>query len=125
MDFFCHFFSFADAYCAIKLNAQENDVSITVDSRNLIGHLNKAWSTIILGDMFYDCDFRDNLVQWLTEQCAKFDSKVYIGDPGRVPLTESSLQNRLTKVAEYELPPSCAMENNGLSQGYVWKLLAG
>lgn len=104
------------------MNARENDVTVNVDSNNLIGQFNSEWSTIILGDMFYDCDFRDDLILWLDKQCRRFQTRVFIGDPGRLPLTESIFRQRLEKVAEYKLPETCVKENNGMTRGYVWKL---
>ena len=104
------------------MNAAANGVCLETDCSNLIGQLNSDWSTILLGDMFYDEAFRDSLVSWLTKQYAKYRTNIYIGDPGRLPLTNHPIRSSLTKVAEYELPLSCRQENNGLSTGYVWKL---
>ena len=116
------FFIFTDAVCAIKMNVKENNVKVLVDSGNLIGQQNPDWSTIILGDMFYDCDIRDELVDWLIRHRQTFKSRVFIGDPGRLPLAESNLQGKLKKMAAYELPETCARENNGHTKGYVWQL---
>ena len=103
------------------MNAAVNEVPLETDGSNLIGQLSSGWSTILLGDMFYDEIFRDSLVSWLTEQYAKYETDIFIGDPGRLPLTDHPIRNNLTKIAEYELPLSCRQENNGLSAGYVWK----
>lgn len=116
-------FPFVDSTCAIKLNARENDTHVDVDSRNLIGQQSSEWSTILLGDMFYDSALRDEIVQWLIQHCRTFNSNVFIGDPGRLPLMESSITNTLVKMAEYELPEAVRKDNYGLTHGYVWKLL--
>lgn len=100
-------------------------MTVETCSNNLIGHLNPDWSTVLLGDMFYDENFRDSLVTWTTELFSKFKTNVFIGDPGRLPLLDHPIRNRLTKVAEYELTGSCKEENNGLTTGYVWKLDKG
>ena len=107
------------------MNAATNGVSIDMESRNLIGQINPDWTTILLGDMFYDEFFRDSLVSWVTEFYSEHGINVYIGDPGRLPLTNHPIKERLLKVAEYELPLSCQLENNGLSTGFVWKLGKG
>lgn len=93
-----------------------------MDLRNLIGQQSSEWSTILLGDMFYDSSVRDELVQWLIQHCRTFNSNVFIGDPGRLPLMESSITNTLVKMAEYELSEAVRKDNYGLTQGYVWKL---
>jgi len=77
---------------------------------------------MLFGDMFYDPDFRDDIVHWATEQRKRHGTEVYVGDPGRLPLMESSIRQRLTNVATYDLTESCKADNNGLTKGYVWKL---
>ena len=113
---------FSVALTAIKMNATANGVSVDMERRNLIGQTSPDWTTILLGDMFYDEFFRDNLVSWLTGFYSEHGINVYIGDPGRLPLTNHPIKERLLKVAEYDLPISCQLENNGLSTGFVWKL---
>ena len=110
------------AIAAVRMNARANGVSIETDRRNLIGQINPEWTTILLGDMFYDEIFRDSLVSWVTKQQSSYKTTVFIGDPGRLPLTCHPIKENLVKVAEYELPVNCRLENNGLSTGYVWKL---
>ncbi|XP_045201671.2 electron transfer flavoprotein beta subunit lysine methyltransferase-like [Mercenaria mercenaria] len=110
---------------AIQLNAAANGVTVKTCRDNLAGQLNPDWSTVLLGDMFYDEEFRDSLVTWTTELYSKYETNVFIGDPGRLPLVNHPIKNRLTKVAEYELSGACKEENNGLSTGYVWKLDKG
>ena len=110
---------------AIKMNAKENDVTLSTNSCNLIGQQNPDWDTILLGDMFYDEEFTDSLARWLTAHVANFETNVFISDPGRHALLEHPIKNRLTKVAEYELSESCKRENNGMLYGYIWKLGKG
>ncbi|XP_060593838.1 electron transfer flavoprotein beta subunit lysine methyltransferase-like [Ruditapes philippinarum] len=107
---------------AIQLNSAANRVTVQTSRDNMIGQLNSEWSTVLLGDMFYDEEFRDSLVEWTTNLFSKFKTNVFIGDPGRLPFLDHPIRKRLTKVAEYDLDGSCKEENNGLSTGYVWKL---
>ena len=116
------FSSASEAITAVNMNAAANGVSIETNCNNLIGQINSDWSTILLGDMFYDEAFRDSLVSWLTKQYAKCRTNIFIGDPGRLPLTNHPVRSRLTRIVQYDLPFICRQENNGLSTGYVWKL---
>ena len=118
-------FIFSVALQAVKMNAAVNGVHLELDSGNLIGQLCPDWSTILLGDMFYDEMFRDSLVSWLTKHYNSHETNIFIGDPGRLPLIHHPIKKHLLKVAEYELPRTCQLENNGLSTGYVWKLEKG
>lgn len=107
---------------AIRMNAEENGVTITTSSKNYIGDVSSGWTTILLGDMFYDEEFRDKLVDWLVEQHRLYKTDIFIGDPGRLPLEHHPIKNRLTKLFTCELSENCKTENRGFSRGFVWQL---
>ena len=112
---------FSEAVVAIKLNCQENIGSIRTDCSNLIGVQNPEWSTIILGDMFYDETFSNEIIDWLSTHYRLHETNIFIGDPGRIPLLNHPIRHNLVKVAEYKLLKNCIEENHGCTVGVVWK----
>ncbi|XP_041378953.1 electron transfer flavoprotein beta subunit lysine methyltransferase-like [Gigantopelta aegis] len=106
---------------AAKMNAKLNDVSVQIDTCNLIGQTGRGWDVVLLGDMFYDASFADTVIQWVTT-LMKNNTEILIGDPGRLPLLTHPVKNTLTKVAEYKLPYELARENNGFTTGTVWTI---
>ena len=115
------YFLFTVAIQAIKLNAALNNVTIATSSSNLIGCIDNQWDIVFLGDMFYNRDFTDTVLDWLT-YLADHDTEVLIGDPGRIYLQEHPIRELLTNIYKVNLPERCRMENNGLTQGFVWRL---
>ncbi|XP_022085640.1 electron transfer flavoprotein beta subunit lysine methyltransferase-like [Acanthaster planci] len=108
---------------AVKLNAEMNSVAMTTTSRNLIGRLADHWDVVLLGDMFYDKDFTDTVTDWL--RClADRGTEVLIGDPGRIFLRDHPVRDCLVNIFTVDLSESCRLENNGMTQGFVWKLQA-
>ncbi|KAK3595715.1 hypothetical protein CHS0354_025337 [Potamilus streckersoni] len=109
------------ALIAVGLNATRNKVALEMDNTNLIGELNPDWSTVLLGDMFYDENFATIFSKWLPLLVERFGTDIFIGDPGRYPLKNHPVQSYLVKQAEYELPLNTRVENNGMTHGFVWK----
>ncbi|XP_071790277.1 electron transfer flavoprotein beta subunit lysine methyltransferase-like [Asterias amurensis] len=106
---------------AIQLNATLNNVTIATTTSNLIGSLDNQWDVVFLGDMFYDREFTNIVVDWLKYLAAN-GADVLIGDPGRLYLQEHPITRLLTNVYKVDLSDSCKMENSGMTQGFVWKL---
>ena len=69
---------------------------------------------ILVGDLFYDRDIATALIAWLKAA----PSAVLIGDPGRTYLPKDAL----TKVAEYAVPVSRALEDAEIKRTGVWRL---
>lgn len=107
------------ASLAALLNANLNNLEIKTSEQNLIGEPNIKGDVILLGDLFYDVEFAENLLPWL-QKLQNQGKTIYVGDPGRHGLTENRLKF-MEKLATYELTENCCIENNGFKNVFVWK----
>ena len=115
------FASFIVAGRVISMNCDLNNIKdVRINEINLIGSVDKSWDIILLGDMFYDDKFANEIAHWI-ELLHKNGSTIYIGDPGRVYFTKHKVKKRLRNVFAVELPKECQWENNGITQGHVWQ----
>lgn len=103
----------------MDMNAKLNNVSFQISTKNLIGRTENQWDTILLGDMFYDTEFADEVTDWLNELHVR-GKQILIGDPGRMTFLEHPIKDRLLQLAQFELPGHVKKENNGLTHGSVW-----
>ncbi|XP_030846997.1 electron transfer flavoprotein beta subunit lysine methyltransferase-like, partial [Strongylocentrotus purpuratus] len=111
---------------AIEINAALNGITLDTSAKNLICQpclKDNQWDVVFLGDMFYDKDFTNMVVDWLICLIRKHNSRILIGDPGRVYLRDHPMRENLIKLFEIELPPNCVEENRGHSSGYVWEFV--
>ncbi|KAI8749374.1 electron transfer flavoprotein beta subunit lysine methyltransferase [Biomphalaria glabrata] len=109
------------AEVALEINMEANSLHINTDiSNRLSSHLKEPFDFVLLGDMFYDPEFTETVIYWIQQQTN--NSSVLIGDPGRHALLNHPIKTKLHQVAEYALPKTCQLENNGLSLGKVWLL---
>lgn len=106
-----------DPFCAaaVRLNAAANGVAVAFDGRDLVGHTVDA-DVLLAGDVFYDRPFADRLIPWFTE-LTKGGTSVLVGDPGRSYLP----RERLTKLAEYQVPVTRALEDAEIKRTVVWR----
>ncbi len=103
------------------MNCQLNNVqNVELTSTNMIGHVEDSWDTVLLGDMFYDEAFANSVAEWV-HVLHTSGKTVFIGDPGRLCFIHHKLKDKLTNVLTVNLPEVCQWENNGLTQGFVWK----
>ena len=112
-------FLFPVAAEAIKVNASLNNVTLDINTQNLIGQSSDQWDVIFLGDMFYDQDFTNMVTDWL-EDLHTHGKTILIGDPGRVYFEKHPLRQRLKMLFTTDLFQHTREENNGITQGYVW-----
>ncbi len=107
-----------DPFCAhaARLNAMLNGVTVDTSDDDPLERDTDA-DIVLVGDLFYDRDIAARLEAWLhaLEAAGK---QVLIGDPGRTYLP----RERLTKVAEYEVPVSRALEDSEIKRTGVWRL---
>ena len=108
------------AISAIQMNCAMNAVNVSTCSMDLVGHSCDDWDCILLGDMFYDSEFAQRLIEWL-QHLSRRGKQVFIGDPGRHAFKQIS-QSDLTQVATYSMPDYLCMQNNGFTDAVVWKL---
>lgn len=106
-----------DPFCevAVRLNSAGNGVSVAFDSRNFIGEI-KGFDVLLAGDVFYDREFADGLIPWFSALSGS-GVTVLVGDPGRSYLP----RERLTKLAEYQVPVSRALEDAEVKRTTVWR----
>ncbi|CAL1532256.1 unnamed protein product [Lymnaea stagnalis] len=108
------------AEVAIEINMEANALQVTTDTSNrLSSSLDEQFDFILIGDMFYDPLFTDLIATWLQRHK---NASVLIGDPGRYSFKNHPIQKQLEHVAEYVLPRTCQIENNGLTTGNIWLL---
>jgi predicted nicotinamide N-methyase len=106
-----------DAFAAeaARLNAELNGVALEARAADALA--TAAHEEIVLvGDLFYDRDIAPVLLNWLKAARAE----VLVGDPGRTYLPK----DELTKIAEYEVPVSRALEDAEVKRTGVWRLNA-
>ena len=106
-----------DPFCAaaVRLNAAANGVAVAFDGRDFVGE-NNGFDVLLAGDVFYDRAFADRLVPWF-ERLASNGMTVLVGDPGRPYLP----RERLTKLAEYQVPVTRALEDAEVKHTTVWR----
>jgi predicted nicotinamide N-methyase len=106
-----------DPFCAaaVRLNAAANGVEIAFDNRDFIGE-NNGFDVLLAGDVFYDRGFAKRLIPWFS-RLASNGTTVLIGDPGRSYLP----REKLTKLAEYQVPVTRALEDAEVKRTTVWR----
>jgi len=122
-----------NAVMALTVNSELNQMlvgdNIIFSSENLLKQkevqLLDEVDLILIGDMFYDQDIGESVLEF----CSKFKSldnskQVFLGDPGRWFLQSSKLviEKMFVCVAKYDLNQETKMENYGFEHGLVWKM---
>jgi predicted nicotinamide N-methyase len=102
------------AVAAIALNAQANAVQVTPRLEDLVGR-DEGWEAVLAGDICYERDLAERVTGWLADLAAR-GATVLVGDPGRAYLP----RERLTQLAEYEVPVTRALEDAEIKRSAVW-----
>ncbi len=103
------------AKSAIVMNAAINGVQLDTSSANIVG--NEIGADVLLaGDVFYDRDFAEALLPWLSSLASK-RVHVLVGDPGRTYLPETKLE----ACATYQVPVTRALEDSDVKRTTVWR----
>jgi len=105
----------AFAIAAIGLNAALNGVRVEARAADLVGH-DEGFDAVLAGDIFYDRDIAEPVTEWLSG-LARRGATVLIGDPGRSYLDE----DRLERLATYEVPVTRALEDSEVKKSSVWR----
>jgi predicted nicotinamide N-methyase len=106
----------AFAAAAIALNGAANDVTLVPRLEDLVG-CDEGWDTVLAGDICYERDLAERVVAWL-EGLSRRGATVLIGDPGRAYLPK----DRLTRLAEYQVPVTRSLEDAEIKRSAVWRL---
>lgn len=104
---------------AIALNASANRVTIHALENSVIG-TDQSWDVVLAGDISYERDMAELLMQWLQQQARK-GACVLIGDPGRAYLARDKLES----LARYEVPVSKDLEDCEMKLADVWRFRDG
>ncbi len=107
----------AFSIAAVTLNAQVNNVSVSVSSDNLVGAANQRWDVILAGDICYEQPLASQVEQWLRDLALQ-GTEVYIGDPGRTYLPKSGLLEQ----AVYQVETTRELEDLDVRRTTVWHL---
>ncbi|RFB78576.1 class I SAM-dependent methyltransferase [Methylovirgula sp. 4M-Z18] len=103
------------ALAAIPLNAELNGVTLFPRTGDIIGE-SGDWDVVLAGDVSYERDMAKRVTDWLFALRAQ-GKTVLIGDPGRAYLD----RERLTAVAEYQVPVTRALEDSEIKRSCVWQ----
>ena len=105
------------AIAAIAANAKANAVTITTTATDLLLSPPPHIDTILVGDLFYEKSTAERVFAWLTKAKAQ-GTHILIGDPGRSYLPNE----KLTRLAEYNVPVTRDLEDADIKRTAVWSL---
>ena len=106
------------AAAAIAINAPLNNVTITVETRDLLDRAAAGWGVALAGDICYEEPMSSRAIRLLRRIAAR-QRPALLGDPGRAYLPRSGL----IELARYEVPTSREIEDREARQGVVWQVL--
>jgi predicted nicotinamide N-methyase len=107
----------AFAAAAIALNAALNDLTVAVETADVIGRFPVPWHIVLVGDMCYERPLAERLTQWL-RTLVSGGIEVLLGDPGRNYLPKDGL----TELARYVVPTPLDLEDRAQRETVVWRL---
>jgi len=105
---------------AARLNAEANDLSFEVSVEDWLAGVDGAPETdvVIAGDVCYERDMSARALAWLRSH-AHLGRLVLLGDPGRNYFSVQGLE----ELARYDIPTSLQLENRGMRETVVWRVL--
>lgn len=104
------------AIAATQLSAEANGVHVRLSAENLVGQPSHGWEVVLAGDICYEQPLAGEVEAWLSGMAAD-SAVVLMGDPGRTHLPKTGL----TKMAEYRVETTRALEDNDVRHTTVWK----
>jgi len=102
---------------AICMNARANDVSVEIETEDIIGQVG-AWDCVLIGDMCYERPLAERLTPWLHDLAAR-GARVLLGDPGRNYFPESGVE----RIADYKVPTLLDLEDTTARQTGIYRLV--
>lgn len=104
---------------AMRLNAEANGLGIVIDQRDLLAIApEQGFDVVLAGDVCYERPLAEQVFLWLQAQ-ARSGALVLLGDPGRSYLPTQGL----AELARYDIPTSLQLENHGMKETIVWRVL--
>ena len=106
------------AAAAIAMNAPLNEVTVTVETRDLLDRAAAGWGVALAGDVCYEEPMSRRIIG-LLRRIAGRGRTALLGDPGRAYLPRFGLG----ELARYEVPTSRELEDREAREGVVWRVL--
>ena len=105
---------------AACLNARANDISFETSRDDWLAGPDGTpdADVVIAGDVCYEREMSARALAWLRGH-ARLGRLVLLGDPGRNYFSAQGLEER----ARYEIPTSLQLENRGMRETVVWRVL--
>jgi len=105
---------------AARLNAAANGLAIELNADDWLAkpELAPDADVVIAGDVCYEREMSDRALAWLRRH-ADAGRLVLLGDPGRNYFSAQGLE----ELARYEIPTSLQLENRGMRETVVWRVL--
>jgi predicted nicotinamide N-methyase len=108
------------ALIAARLNAEANGLALETNAEDWLERPDRAppADVVIAGDVCYEREMSSRTLAWLRDH-ARQGKLVLLGDPGRNYFTAQGLEER----ARFEIPTSLQLENRGMRETVVWRVL--
>ena len=105
---------------AARLNAAANGLAVEVSAEDWLAGPDGApeADVVIAGDVCYEREMSARALAWLRGH-ARAGRLVLLGDPGRNYFSAQGLE----ELARYEIPTSLQLENRGMRETVVWRVL--
>jgi len=105
---------------AARLNGEANGLAFAVSAEDWLAGADACPETdvVIAGDVCYERDMSKRALAWLRGH-ANAGRLVLLGDPGRNYFSAQGLE----ELGRYEIPTSLQLENRGMRETVVWRVL--
>lgn len=105
---------------AARLNAAANGLAIETSGEDWLAGPDGApdADVVIAGDVCYEREMSVRALAWLRSHAAR-GRLVLLGDPGRNYFSAQGLE----ELARYEIPTSLQLENRGMRETVLWRVL--
>jgi predicted nicotinamide N-methyase len=105
---------------AARLNGEANGLAFDVSAEDWLAGPDGApdADVVIAGDVCYEQEMSVRALAWLRSH-ARLGRLVLLGDPGRNYFSAQGLEER----ARYDIPTSLQLENRGMRETVVWRVL--
>jgi len=105
---------------AARLNAEANGLNLAVSVEDWLAGPDGApeADVVIAGDVCYEREMSTRALAWLRGH-ARAGRLVLLGDPGRNYFSAQGLE----ELARYDIPTSLQLENRGMRETVVWRVL--